>query len=63
MDPKYIVLLDVGTQPNDNGVVNLIKGFRKHDGTDNLDVGGVTGLMTVDSNFQSEEGGTHFEKE
>jgi hypothetical protein len=44
-------------------VANLIKGFRKHDGTDNLDVGGVTGLMTVDSNFQSEEGGDHFQKE
>jgi len=35
LDPKYIVLLDVGTQPNDNGVINLIKGFRNHDGTDN----------------------------
>lgn len=54
LDPKYIVLLDVGTQPNKNGVANLIKGFRNHDGTDNMDVGGVTGLMSVDSNFPSE---------
>ena len=63
LDPKYIVLLDVGTQPNQNGVANLIKGFRNHDGSDNPDVGGVTGLMSVDSNFPSEEGGDQFEEE
>ena len=63
MDPKYIVLLDVGTQPNNDGVANLIKGFRNHDGTDDYEVGGVTGLMSVDSNFPSEEGGDVFEEE
>lgn len=45
------MLLDVGTKPEDMGVVNLIRGF-----TDK-DVGGVTGLMSVDSEFPSEEGG------
>ena len=32
LNPQYIVLLDVGTQPDNEGVVNLIKGFRKHNG-------------------------------
>ena len=44
-------MLDVGTKPEDKGVVNLLKGF-----TD-IDVGGVTGLMSVDSEFPSLEGG------
>ena len=56
-------MLDVGTQPNNDGVANLIKGFRNHDGTDDYNVGGVTGLMSVDSNFPSEEGGDVFEEE
>ena len=51
LNPEFIVLLDVGTKPEDEGVVNLLKGF-----TDN-DVGGVTGLMSVDSEFPSLEGG------
>jgi len=46
------VLLDVGTKPEDKGVVNLIRGFQG-----DKDVGGVTGLMSVDANFPSEEGG------
>ena len=41
----------------------MIKGFRNHDGTDDYNVGGVTGLMSVDSNFPSEEGGDVFEEE
>jgi hypothetical protein len=44
-------LLDVGTKPEDEGVVNLLRGFV------DADVGGVTGLMSVDANFPSEEGG------
>lgn len=44
--------MDVGTKPESYGVVNLIRGF----GNDK-DVGGVTGLMSVDANFPSEEGG------
>lgn len=51
LDPEYIYLLDVGTKPEDKGVVNLLKGFI------DKDVGGVTGLMSVDANFPSEEGG------
>jgi hypothetical protein len=51
------VLLDVGTKPEEEGIVNLIRGFHNRDGTDDLDVGGTTGLMSVDSAFPSEEGG------
>jgi len=40
-------LLDVGTKPEDMGVVNLIRGFI------DKDVGGCTGLMSVDSAFIS----------
>jgi hypothetical protein len=43
--------LDVGTKPEKEGVVNLIKSLEQ-----NPNVGGVTGLMSVDSNFKSEEG-------
>ena len=57
LNPEYIVLLDVGTKPDDKGVVNLLKGF-----TDN-DVGGVTGLMSVDSEFPSLEGGDDSDEE
>lgn len=42
----------MGTKPEDKGVVNLIRGFNG-----DKDVGGVTGLMSVDANFPSEEGG------
>lgn len=52
LDPEFIVLLDVGTKPEDKGVVNLIRGFQG-----DKNVGGVTGLMSVDANFPSEEGG------
>jgi cellulose synthase/poly-beta-1,6-N-acetylglucosamine synthase-like glycosyltransferase len=52
LNPEFIVLLDVGTKPEDMGVVNLIRGFNG-----DPDVGGVTGLMSVDANFPSEEGG------
>jgi hypothetical protein len=41
----------VGTKPDTEGVVNLIRGFV------DKDVGGVTGLMSVDSQFPSLEGG------
>lgn len=51
LDPEFIVLLDVGTKPDTEGVVNLIRGFV------DKDVGGVTGLMSVDSQFPSLEGG------
>jgi chitin synthase len=57
LKPEFIVLLDVGTQPDATGVVNLIKGFYNNNGTQDEDVGGTTGLMSVDSNFPSEEGG------
>jgi chitin synthase len=56
LNPEYIVLLDVGTKPADTGVVNLLKGF-----TD-IHVGGVTGLMSVDSEFASLEGGDDDDK-
>ena len=52
------MLLDVGTKPEDKGVVNLIRGFQG-----DKDVGGVTGLMSVDANFPSEEGGDDEEEE
>jgi cellulose synthase/poly-beta-1,6-N-acetylglucosamine synthase-like glycosyltransferase len=42
------VLLDVGTKPSPSGILNLLKGF------DNYNVGGVTGLMSVDSSLKSE---------
>ena len=58
LDPEFIVLLDVGTKPEDKGVVNLIRGFQG-----DKDVGGVTGLMSVDANFPSEEGGDDEEEE
>jgi chitin synthase len=54
LDPRFIVLLDVGTQPDDSGIVNLIKGFYNRNGTEDEDVGGTTGLMNVDPNFPSE---------
>ena len=41
--------MDVGTVPSDLGVVNLIKGF-----SIDPNIGGVTGLMSVDINFKSE---------
>jgi hypothetical protein len=50
------VLLDVGTEPSNTGIANLLRGF------DSKDVGGVTGLMSVDSNFPSEEGGGEVEQ-
>jgi chitin synthase len=52
LNPEFIVLLDVGTKPESYGVSNLIRGFNG-----DPDVGGVTGLMSVDANFPSEEGG------
>ncbi len=45
--------MDVGTTPGRNGLVNLIKGF-----SGDVNIGGVSGFMSVDTNFQSEEGGT-----
>ena len=51
LDPQYIVLLDVGTKPEDTGVVNILRGFSDDE------VGGCTGLMSVDANFPSAEGG------
>lgn len=56
LEPEFIVLLDVGTEPSSTGIANLMRGF------DNKDVGGVTGLMSVDSNFPSEEGGSEMEE-
>lgn len=50
INPSYCVLLDVGTEPDKNGIVNLIRAFADEN------VGGATGLMSVDSNFMSEEG-------
>lgn len=52
------MLLDVGTKPESYGVSNLIRGFHNAP-----DVGGVTGLMSVDANFPSEEGGDGEEEE
>lgn len=50
--------MDVGTKPGSeqdngdyNGLTNLIKGFYI-----DKDVGGVTGLMSIDSQFPSLEG-------
>lgn len=48
MNPKFCVLLDVGTKPDEMGIVNLIKGFV------HKDIGGCTGFMSVDSEFPSE---------
>ena len=41
----------MGTKPDPMGIVNLIKGFSA-----GKDVGGVTGFMSVDCDFPSEEG-------
>jgi chitin synthase len=49
INPQFCVLLDVGTEPDTHGIVNLVKSFR------DPSVGGATGLMSVDSNFISEE--------
>jgi chitin synthase len=51
------VLLDVGTTPGEKGLANLIKGFQG-----GPDIGGVSGFMSVDANFQSEEGEKEGEK-
>lgn len=44
-------MLDVGTTPGKNGLVNLIRGF-----SNDPNIGGVSGFMSVDTNFKSEEG-------
>ena len=49
LNPEFIVLLDVGTVPADDAIPNLLRGFHEKD------VGGVTGMMSVDRNFQSQE--------
>lgn len=41
------MLLDVGTQPDEFGVVNLMKGFTSPE------IGGVAGFLSVDSAFPS----------
>jgi len=41
--------LDVGTTPGKNGLVNLIRGF-----SNDPNIGGVSGFMSVDTNFKSE---------
>jgi len=56
--------LDVGTTPgydspsegksDYNGLTNLIRGFYA-----DKDIGGVTGLMSIDSDFPSLEGGNN----
>jgi chitin synthase len=57
LQPEFVVLLDVGTTPDFeggkgyDGLSNLIRGFYA-----NKDVGGVTGLMSIDSDFPSLEG-------
>ncbi len=48
VEPKYCVLLDVGTKPDKTGLYNLIQGF-----AEDKNIGGVTGFMSVDSDFQS----------
>jgi chitin synthase len=48
INPQFCVLLDVGTEPDPRGIVNLIKAFQ------DPNIGGATGLMSVDSNFISE---------
>jgi len=52
LKPEFCVLLDVGTTPGRHGLVNLIRGF-----SGNINIGGVSGFMSVDTNFKSEEGG------
>jgi hypothetical protein len=55
--------LDVGTTPaydeehGYDGLCNLIRGFYK-----GKDIGGVTGLMSIDSDFPSLEGDTKDEE-
>jgi len=44
-------LLDVGTKPSKKGLLNLIRGFYYE-----ANIGGCTGLMSIDSNFKSLEG-------
>ncbi len=49
--PEFCVLLDVGTKPSKKGLLNLIRGFYYES-----NIGGCTGLMSIDSNFKSLEG-------
>lgn len=51
LKPTYCVLLDVGTVPDETGVLNLIKGM-----VYDKNIGGVSGFMSIDSNFESLEG-------
>jgi len=46
LNPEFVVLLDVGTKPDKEGLVNLIRGF--YSGSS---IGGVTGLMSIDAKF------------
>ena len=63
LQPEFIVLLDVGTTPayyekdGYDGLSNLIRGFYKGN-----NIGGVTGLMSIDSEFPSLEGDTEKEE-
>lgn len=49
-NPEICILLDVGTKPSPKGILKLIAAF------EDKNCGGVTGFMSVDANFQSEEG-------
>ena len=42
----------MGTTPDETGLLNLLKGFSA-----GVNIGGVTGFMSVDANFKSLEGG------
>lgn len=48
--PEFCLLLDVGTTPEPRGIVNLLRGFSA-----GYNVGGVTGFLSIDAKFKSEE--------
>ena len=47
------MLLDVGTVPTEDAISNLLRGLNEKN------VGGVTGMMSVDRDFQSQETDSH----
>jgi chitin synthase len=46
-NPEICVLLDVGTKPGPKGILRYLESFQ------NENIGGVTGFMSVDANFES----------
>ncbi len=46
-NPEICILLDVGTKPSELGILKYLEAFTDEN------IGGVTGFMSVDADFQS----------